>query len=123
MQMQYAMIVLLEQKKNPTLNVVSVFQANIVWRVHNLCIKTMNVKSVKTENLQQTMEEVLFAVIVLLAKKKKVILNVRYVEVVITVQKHPTMNVTNVMQVNLVNLFFGHLVSKNNLLLEMLVQL
>ena len=106
--MQYAMIVLLEQKKNPTLNVVSVFQANIVWRVHNLCIKTMNVKSVKTENLQQTMEEVLFAVIVLLAKKKKVILHVRYVWVVNSVKKYPTIDVLIVMQENLVNLFIGH---------------
>ena len=95
-------------------------------------MQTIVVKIVKTEDRQVKQVKIPGAMFAVLAKEKKVILNVRYVEVVNTVQKQSMsvqkwlplcMNVTNVMQVNLVNLFFGHLVSKNNLLLEMLVQL
>ena len=85
-------------------------------------MQTTYVYIVKMENLQQTLEQILYVVIVLLVKNKKVILHVRYVPVVNTVRKNSTIDVLIVMQVNLVNLFIGHLVSfQNNILLEMLV--
>ena len=80
-------------------------------------MQTIVVKIVKTEDRQVKQEKIPGAMFAVLAKEKKVILNVRYVEVVNTVQKQSMsvqkwlplcMNVTNVMQVNLVNLFFGH---------------
>ena len=119
-QMQNVLIVVLDNKNARIRELYAsiVFQANIVWQV-----QTMNVSIVERENLQQTMEEVLLAVIVPLAKKKRVILHVRYVRVVYTVRKHSTIDVLIVMQVNLVNLFIGHLVSMQNLLLKMSVLL
>ena len=71
-------------------------------------MQTIVVKIVKTEDRQVKQEKIPGAMFAVLAKKKKVILHVRYVQVVNSVRKHTTMNVLIVMQENLVNLFIGH---------------